>query len=44
MNFLRLLILAFEANHEMAVLKRKARRAGIDPDTDAEFRAVNELD
>ena len=44
MNLLRLLLLAFEANHEIAVMKRKARRAGINPDTDAEFHRVNELD
>ena len=44
MNLIRLILLAFEANHEMAALKRKARRTGIDTETDAEFRAVNELD
>ena len=43
MNLIRLILLAFEANHEMARLKRKARRAGVNPDTDAEFRAVNDL-
>ena len=44
MNFVRLIILAFTDTYETAAMKRKARRAGINPDTDAEFRTVNELD
>jgi hypothetical protein len=43
-DLLTLILLAFEANREMAEAKRSARGAGIDPDTDAEFRAVNQLD
>jgi hypothetical protein len=36
--------LAFEYNHELARAKRDAQRNGIDPRTDAEFRAVNGLE
>jgi hypothetical protein len=43
MNLLRTIIYALSEIHETSALKRAARRAGIDPDTDAEFRAVNEL-
>ena len=43
-EFGRMTTLAFEVNHEIAQAKRKARRAGIDTETDAEFRAVNGLD
>jgi hypothetical protein len=44
MRLIKLILLCFEANREMAEAKRSARRAGIDPDTDAEFQAVNQLD
>jgi len=41
---LHAIALAFEYNHELARVKRDARRTGIDPRTDAEFRAVNGLE
>lgn len=43
-DFFSYLAFCFEANHEIACQKRRARRAGLDPENDAEFRAVNELD
>jgi hypothetical protein len=43
MNILRSIIYALSAIRETSALKRAAKRAGIDPDTDAEFRAVNGL-
>jgi hypothetical protein len=43
MNLIRLILLAFEASHEYAKAARSARRAGIDAETDEEFRTVNDL-
>jgi hypothetical protein len=37
------ILLCFEANHELARAKRAARRAGVDPETDEEFRRINEI-
>ena len=42
--FIDMILLAFAANREIADATRRARRAGIDTDTDAEFCAVNGLE
>ncbi len=38
------ILLCFEYNRHLAKAKRDARRNGIDPETDAEFRAVNGME
>jgi hypothetical protein len=43
MNFFRSIIYALSEIRETSALKRAAKRAGIDTENDAEFRAVNVL-
>ena len=41
---LQFIAYAFQVNHEVARDKRRARKAGIDPEADEEFRLANDLD
>lgn len=44
LDLLRLVAWMFQENHDLAKQKRAARRAGVDPEADEEFRTVNDLD
>jgi hypothetical protein len=43
-EILRAIAWTFQVNHEIARAKRRARKAGIDPEVDEEFRLANDLE